>query len=526
MIILTSIITWQNDPIYFDPEPVPTRLWLNANDLMKANRTIEFLSQDNTLHLFPIMVRRSDFVRKKQSDRILARFPYIELSTEDKELVAKQDLLIAERLRDYFYKSDNRKVLEWRAILRKDLERGFVPLPFLCCFPNEIKIDFATRTFESARGEAFKMPTQLTEELAYLSGMVNGDGSLTKYVASIVDFSLENIRQLKNLFERLFHQTGRIQLQTENSPTLIITNLWVVRLFSFLTSQPIGGKKYDALQEPLVFKKESFRKHYWSGVMDADGSYINGNVKLISASKSFIEDFILYLKSLKINSKCYDRGDGTFQAYIPSKYHQTYKINMLCLHPEKRIDFVRLKKGREKINSSPKYSFGFDESKMTNGYFDFSLMKDVQVVGLGEYIKDLRGKTQQQTLAKKLGVSPQYLSQLEKNKTSISIDFLGKLLLFNKIDSLMPFLFRNGKSIKFRRKSAKPVYLNFKPSLDLKYFSQKMIFYPSVIRIIDADELVIEKIEKNFDIEIKKNTITNGTIRYFLSTYLILKNKT
>jgi len=523
--VQTLPLNWQTDPMYFDPEPVPTRLWLNANDLMRANKTTEFLSQQNMLHLFPIMVRHSDFVRKKQSDRILARFPYIELLTEEKELIAKQDLLVAERLRNYFYKSDNRKVLEWRAILQKDLKRGFVPLPFLRCFPEEISIDFATRIFESARGEAFKMPTQITEEIAYLSGMVNGDGSLTKYVVNIVDFSIENIQQLKKMFEQLFHQIGRIQLQTENSPTLIITNLWVVRLFSFLTSQPIGGKKYDALQEPLIFKKEPFRKHYWSGVMDADGSYANRNVTLTSTSNEFARDFSLFLKSLQIQSTVHTREDGTYQVYIPRRYHEIYKTQMISKHPEKRKEFLQLRKGRNRKTINAHKFQDFDQKKLLNGYFNFTLMKNLQIVGLGNYVKEKRQPTTQQEYAEKLGISTKTLQLIESGENALSIKILEQILLEEKL-SLMQFLVCYGRKIKFRRYRAAPVYLDFKPNDQLKFFAKKLIFYENSIRINSEDKKLLSDIELHFGITIENNVIRNGVIRYFFKTFSEFTNYT
>jgi len=301
-----SFLSWLNDPIYFDAEPKPVNVWINANELIETNRKDEiFLNGTDTLNLFPILVRRADFVRESPTDRILARFPYLQLTTEEKSVIIRQELSIAEKLRDYFYKSDNRKILEWRDVLRKDLERGIVPLPFLRCFPEELPFNLHDRILSSARGEKFKLPLHLTEELAYLCGIVNGDGNLTKYVVNIVDYSLENIRQLKERFECLFQQSGRIQLQSENSPTLIITNLWVARLFSFLTDQPIGGKKYESLREPLLFFNQPLRSLYWSGVMDADGSYGRNNITLTSTNLNFTKEFISFLNELKINSNNY-----------------------------------------------------------------------------------------------------------------------------------------------------------------------------------------------------------------------------
>jgi len=389
-----------------------------------------------------------------------------------------------------------------------------------------LKVDFYNRSFESARGEAFTMPLQLTDEIAYLSGMVNGDGSLKKYVLLIVDYSIENIRQLKEQFQRLFDQTGRIQLQTENSPTLIITNLWVVRFFSFLTSQPIGGKKYHALREPLLFQQQPFRSQYWSGVMDADGSYINGNVKLVSASEVYIKDFIQFLKTMAIQTKCVDRGDGTCQAYIPRKFHHIYKKNMNCFHPEKKLDFLKLKQGREKSKTNAKYFHTFNESKIVNDYFNFENISGLQVFGAGNDIKSLRGDLLQKEFSKSIGITASMLSQIERNRTAVSIDVIQKILQQTTNFDLMSWLFSLGRSIQFRRGNAKPVYLELKPSLDLEYIVKKLVFYPTSIRLVsDDNNNFIEKVENKFGIEIKNNLITNGVLRYYFSTFCILEEK-
>ena len=517
-------LTWENDPIYFDKEVALTTHWLNANELLAQKKDQIFISKSKKLSLFPIMVRRSDFLRKKTSDRILARFPYVKLTEEEKTLFRNQELIVAERLRDYFYKSDNRRILEWRDILRKDLKRGFVPLPFLRCSPEKEKFDLTNRSFESARGEAFQMPTKLTKELAYLAGMVNGDGSLKKYVLSIVDYSIDNIRQLKEQFEKLFAQTGRIQLQTENSPTLIITNLWVVRLFSFLTSQPIGGKKYHALREPLIFQEQPLRSHYWSGVMDADGSYVNRTVKLVSASAHYIEDFRNFLKTIKIKSKYLERGDGTYQVYIPRAYHHIYKKHMTCLHPEKKLDFHKLKQGREKNETNAKLFTSFDRKKLVNSYFNFELLDGIHVYGIGEKLRLLRGKQQKKDFSKKIGISSSIYSRIESNKQTVSIEVLRRVLKETSNFDLMPWLFSLGRIIQFRRGNAQPIYLDIKPSTELEYLAKKLIFYPTSIRVLpNTSNDLINKIETRFGIEVKENLITNRVLNHYFTTFCLLE---
>jgi len=140
---LTEPLTWQNDTIYFDKEPLPVNEWLNANELIKEGKRKLILTEDQAFNFYPILIRRNDFVREKPTDRILARFPYIELTEKEKEVIKENQLLISEKLRDYFFKSDNHKILTCRDILLKNLERGFVPLPFLRCFPEEITIDLS-----------------------------------------------------------------------------------------------------------------------------------------------------------------------------------------------------------------------------------------------------------------------------------------------------------------------------------------------------------------------------------------------
>lgn len=75
---LSEPLTWKNDPILFDAEPLPINQWLNANDLVQYEQVSRiYLSDTQLLNLYPIMVRKNDFVRVKTSDRIMARFPFL-----------------------------------------------------------------------------------------------------------------------------------------------------------------------------------------------------------------------------------------------------------------------------------------------------------------------------------------------------------------------------------------------------------------------------------------------------------------
>ncbi|MGC9778135.1 MAG: hypothetical protein HZR80_02720 [Candidatus Heimdallarchaeota archaeon] len=514
-----TLLNWQTDSIYYDAEPKPVNQWINANELIEKGRREEILfDKTNILNLFPILVRRVDFVRRKSTDRILARFPYIQLADEEKEIINNKQLLISEKLRDYFYQSDNRSILEWRDALKKYLDRGFVPLPFLRCFSDYLTIDLLiNRKFQSARGESFHMPTSLNKELAYLCGIVNGDGSLKKYILSIVDYSTENIKQLQKQFWEFFAQKGRIQYQSENWPELIITNLWVIRFFSFLTSQPIGMKKYGSLREPLILLDEPLRSYYWSGVMDADGSYKNGSVTLVSASEKFVSDFHSFLKEHNIITKITSRDDKTYVIYIPSKFHSILKKIIFCFHPEKKKEFNMLEKANPRIG---RYFAGFNQSKLTESYFDFTLLRKVAVLGLSSYILTLRDDLRRNAFAKKTGIHPGTLKGIEEGIHGITLADLKKVLTF-KGYSLMPFLEQKSDKLRYYKKNSYPVKMDVKPNPHLSLLSRQMIFYKNLIRIINTQPEFVTKIEEHFDIKISNNTIRNKTISEFYSNFAL-----
>lgn len=51
------------------------------------------------------------------------------------------------------------------------------------------------------------------------------------------------------------------------------------------------------------------------------------------------------------------------------------------------------------------------------------------------------------------------------------------------------------------------------------------IFYPTSTRIENTDDLLLDKIRNHFCVDIKNNRIINGTLRYFFSTFFVLKEK-
>lgn len=512
---LTRPLNWLSDPIYFDSEPLPVNQWLNANELISNKKREEIFLDNDILNLYPIMVRRIDFVRTKPSDRILARFPYVNITEEEKELILDKQLLISEKLRDYFYQSDNRSILKWRDVLRKHLERGFVPLPFFQCFSSFVAIGrLINRTFQSARGEHFTIPDKLTKELAYLCGMVNGDGNLQKYTLSIVDFSEANIQQLKKQFYRLFSHDGRIQYRTPNSPELIVTNLWITRFFSFFTDQPIGIKKYESLREPLVFQKEPLRAYYWSGAMDADGSYKRNSPSFSSVSEHFAFDFFSYLRLNGITAVL-RKGIGDVSiVYLSSESNNRLKTLLVCLHPEKQKEFLALTESPSRFGMK---FIDFNSKHLTNGYFNFELFKGVYITGLAKDLREIRGTKSLRSFANALGVNHRTIADIEIDKQGIEIHLLSKLLSLNE-QTLMSFLNEKLTLIRFKLRNTKPIKLLIKPNRELILIAKNIRFFKHSM-ILDKSTWLKKEFEKLFDVQITEYQIKNTLIGKFFSLF-------
>ena len=519
---MTTPLNWLTDPCYFDLEPQPVNQWVNANDLIKLNRQEEILLDKDKLNLFPIMVRRVDFVREKSSDRVLRRFPYLKITAEEKEIITTNRLLIAERCRDYFYRSENKSILEWNQLLGSFLKREFIPLPVIrCCKDFYDFIPSSERIYSSARGEEFRFIDTLTQELAYLAGIINGDGNLQKYTLRIVDFSEENIRNLHARFLHLFRQDGNILFKTPNSPELVITNLWVVRLFSFLTSQPIGIKKYHSLQEPLIFQEQPLRSYYWSGLMDSDGSYKQNKAVFSSVSNSFALGF---LKFLHVNgvSAVLRKGIGdTSIVYISKESHEKLKKLLVCLHPEKKPDFQAL------TNSPSRLVKIFSEinfNHLINGYFNFELMEGVYIKGLSENIRKLRGELSLREFSKRFGIYHRTIKDIEEDKQGINIHLLSNILKLNGY-SLMPYISEINDSLRYKMKNTSSLKLVTRPSKVLIDIFQNSLFYKhSIILQNDPDKL--RKILYDlFDFETQDTQIKNQLLLKFFSSYCILKTQ-
>jgi len=96
--ILLTVLNWQTDPLLLDPSPVSFDTWVTANQLLSqdTNSLYSFLDPNTlTLNLYSLLIRKIDFVRDSDGDRILSRFPFLVLTEDELTILQSKILLIA-----------------------------------------------------------------------------------------------------------------------------------------------------------------------------------------------------------------------------------------------------------------------------------------------------------------------------------------------------------------------------------------------------------------------------------------------
>jgi len=518
------LLHWSTDPLLLDKEPIKYNDWETANTLIRKEGLETVLNKDLSFkNLYGIMIRKIDFVRTKSSDRIIARFPFLVLSEQMKELIRKDILLMSEAVRDYFYKSINKSIMQWKTVILNYLEKGSLPYPiFRCCFelkPNlHALINETSLRFTSARGEAFTFPTGLTNKLAYLCGVCNGDGNLRDYWIIIVDETKEHIENLSNMLGDLFGKKGHI-MQDKGAWMLKLNLLWAARLFNFITDQTINAPKYDSLREPLLFQQlgAPYRNLYWRGVFDSDGTFKN-HLCFASASISFAQDFHSFLKSISIRSRLTTRPDGVTQLDIPSRCKWRFAEQVGSLHLKKMQDFFAFLSC-----AYHQWVFtGINKKALTiNGeYFNFELLPKLQVIGLDSYLKDVI-----------LSHDQKLLSRFSKGK-GITIQTLSRLHhQLGITEQIMNILVQNKHDLLYRSANSHPIKLPLAPSEELQLLMESLQPTARGATIITNDntDKITELIQRFFLVPlIKSKYIKSKLIRKFLllyGNYSLHKNK-
>jgi len=537
-------LSWQKDPLLLDPEPLEQNTWLTANDLCTQGKKGQIFSPIGHLNLYSFMLRKIDFV---SGERLLQSFPYIVIDEEWCSLLRKQTLLLAERTHYYFHNAlTNIPIHNWQKKIIEYLEKQHrLPFPLFRLADNwqDYFLEKQFVQFQSARGEDFQLPLYLTEDLAYLTGVVMGDGHLADYFINIIDSSKEHIKNLAGLLQ--LHFNSKIEFfeqQNAQAWNVNILGKWIVRFFNFLSGQPINERKYPHLCEPLIFQEqELFRRAFWRGLMDADGSY-KTTIGFGTASKRLLIDFSNYLKLHNIHYRFYKQdnfGNITHSLVIVGQSRKAFAELISSNHPTKQQELLNLlnrKINRFTQNSATLQQQGFwggqvlgvNEQKLVSGFFNLNLVPNLSLANLGSYLLGLRDKHEhnQKTLATQLTITQTLLSKYERDFLAIPITTLLKLLDF--YDILLENFLTEFSKLCFQSRSSKCT-IEVQPSANFLIMLEGLQIKEKGCIIIQRKEdgnldTYRNQLSDYFMIDIPTRRFHNSALNTFVREFFILRN--
>ncbi|MHA1364956.1 MAG: LAGLIDADG family homing endonuclease [Candidatus Heimdallarchaeaceae archaeon] len=523
---MTEPINWLNDPLLLDSEPIPMNDWLTANKILEseAPNIISFIDLETlTLNLYSILIRKTDFVKGKDSDRILSRFPFLVLTDDEKTLIKNKILLIAEFARDYFYRSVNSGIMDWKRRLATYLKRGAMPYPLYRCASAILDFPMTNPNvdevfFESARGKRYSIPTKLTNALAYLCGVVNGDGHLHRHFVKITDETKEFMQLLSKLYEQKFNDPGEIFL-TGNAWNVELRSSAFVRIINFLTDHTIEGAKYDSLREPLLFKKlgAPFRYLYWRGAMDADGSFKN-KIGFTSVSEKLVLNYQSFLKENNIESRLIKNNDEVIGLYLLAIDKLRYVELIGSLNPKKSDDlFDYLQHNKKYVEFQ-----GLKKDVLSKeGYYNFDLLESLFIFGLGNFLKDFRSSKSYGKMDELFDMAQGSFSNMEKNNRGLPYPMLKKIIenSYSKTTTVFEILNDKKYDITYQVANSTPITLPLKPLNELETILPYLKPKIGYILVSKVNDKIKTNLTEIFSIKITNSRINCRLLLHFLNTF-------
>ncbi|MHA1185310.1 MAG: helix-turn-helix domain-containing protein [Candidatus Heimdallarchaeota archaeon] len=529
------VLNWSNDPLLYDEQPILYNDWLTANDLIEQGHLNKIINEDLSFtNIYGIMVRKIDFVRKTSRDRIIARFPFIILEGEAITFLRKNILTLSELTRDYFYRSINKTIMEWKKIILNYLKKGKLPYPIYRC---SFEVDHTKSThcntnpliyFASARGEAFTFPTKVTNMLAYLCGVSNGDGNLRDYWLIVVDETKEHIIGIQSFLYNLFSKEGKL-IKVSGAWTVKLNLLWAARLFNFLTGQTIDYPKYDSLREPLIFKQQNkdLRINYWRGMMDSDGSYSKYAVNFSTASERLKDDFSSFLSDNDIAHNysviTYPNSDiENYAVFLLSRSQLDFCNFIGSDHPKKKKQLEKLILRKSKQRYQDRILQVNEQRLNDDGSFNYSFAPRLQIF-VGEYLQQLRKITLTE-FSKRVKINRTSIFEYEHNKQAIPLLKLKQILELTKQPfTLTSFLYEN-KITKFYLHQSYAA-LPLQPSNKLLQLINHLKIKQGYVTFIglEKNDLTPNEIYSFFAIQNNPDKqLWNAALVYFFNTFFII----
>jgi len=162
--------------------------------------------------------------------------------------------------------------------------------------------------------KGLKLPNAISPELAYIVGVLAGDGNIFvrkdkhDYRIKCVGNPLDEVKFYKDILAPLFKKVFNVQLDLKYQDSNTTYGFYIyskslVGFFNEIFELPVG-KKYDKLRIPTIIKENNLTADFIRGLADTDFCVtFRGNRKFpsivgSSKSKSFIKEISSELKKL------------------------------------------------------------------------------------------------------------------------------------------------------------------------------------------------------------------------------------
>ena len=385
------LLSWYNDPLLLDQQPVNTQYWTTANDLITEGAQDRIFLTQSYFNLYGILVKKIDFLRRGKNDRLFARMPYVLLGDELQQLLKKKRVEIARKTVHYLTNVYSNSLDYLKRVLSRYDTQKRLPLLILRVMadlfnkPRERLSEWLRAAkWESFKHKQFSIPVQNSPLLAYFLGVCNGDGSLSRTHVAIGDKYRDYIERLRSLVRRLFDQEVTIT-ETKEIFILFIKSKWIARLVMFLTDQPLG-MKYHKLKEPLLLKETDLAKYYWRGLIDADGSF-GQSIQFSSKSSKLVEDLATFLSTRNIACST-ESSTLLTRLHVKARSWLAFAKAVGVWHPERTKQFI------EKLRKETNITLfkGVNPKKLIDGrYINLKLIPKLQVKLSGKkvFVKEL-----------------------------------------------------------------------------------------------------------------------------------------
>lgn len=204
-------------------------------------------------------------------------------------------------------------------------------------------------------GKAIKLPKNMVPNLAYLTGVISGDGHLATNSVQVTSDSKSYLEKVLNpMFRRIFAVDGNIYIYKKRRAfELSVNSRVLVQFFNKVLGIPIGNKRMKLKVPEIILKSTKKNKAaFIAGFFDTDG-YVSSHemIAFNQKNKKFLLEIKKILEELGIETRSFDiskrEPNIIWKLSIRTKSAKTFLQKIPSFHPNKIEKFYKIENSGE-----------------------------------------------------------------------------------------------------------------------------------------------------------------------------------